>query len=110
MDRAVKALPMLKVDTDQAARDAGAALEVEAAAALLWVEVEAWVLEGLEAVLELLEELPEVLPETRAESLESLTKDAVMVAFLQALGGSMDPETKLAATHYLTSVGCGRTE
>jgi hypothetical protein len=49
--------------------------------------------------LVLLVGLPEVLPETRAESLESLTKDAVMVAFLHALGGSMDPATKLAAMH-----------
>lgn len=50
-------------------------------------------------VLVLLEELPEALPDTRAESLGSLAKDAVTVAFLQALGGSTDPETKLAATH-----------
>jgi hypothetical protein len=61
------------------------------------------VLEGVEedAPLELLEELPEpaTLPETRALSLESLVKLAVMEAFLQAEGGSMEPETKLAATH-----------
>jgi hypothetical protein len=62
------------------------------------------VLEGVvevegDPVLVLLEELPEVLPEMRAESWGSLTKDAERVAFLQALGGSMDPETKLAATH-----------
>lgn len=64
-------------------------------------------LEGVEedAALVLLEELPEpepeALPETRAESLESVVKLAVTEAFLQAEGASMDPETKLAATHCL---------
>lgn len=97
MVRAVRAPPRLIPETDDARR-ATAALEVVAAAALLWV-LEGPVEVEEEPVLLLLEP-PEALPDTRAESLESLTKDAVTEAFLQAEGGSMDPETKLAATHY----------
>lgn len=96
MVSAVRAPPRLTPEMGEPRR-ATAALEVLAAAALLWVldgpvEVEE------EPVLLLLEP-PEALPDTRADSLESLTKDAVTEAFLQAEGGSMDPETKLAAMH-----------
>lgn len=43
--------------------------------------------------------LGDELPSTRALSLESETKDTLMVAFLHVLGGSAVPVTKLAATH-----------